>query len=63
MSPSEPELIPNEGVAPVSADDLRSAYRKLALQHHPDRGGVAAVFVRVTDAYNLARTFLKETRP
>jgi hypothetical protein len=49
--------------APVSADDLRSAYRKLALQHHPDRGGVAAVFVRVTDAYNLARTFLKETRP
>jgi DnaJ-domain-containing protein 1 len=46
---------------PVSIDAVRTAYRKLAMQHHPDRGGDAATFSRVTDAYHLALNILTET--
>lgn len=32
---------------------IRTAYRRLAAQHHPDRGGDAAQFRRVREAYEL----------
>ena len=31
--------------------DVRRAYRRLALVHHPDRGGDAAKFLEITDAF------------
>ncbi len=31
--------------------DVRRAYRRLALVHHPDRGGDAARFREITDAF------------
>lgn len=36
-----------------SASDvaLRKAWRKMALQNHPDRGGIDAVFISISDAY------------
>ena len=34
-----------------SLADVRRAYRKLALQHHPDRGGDPARFRELTDAF------------
>ena len=36
-----------------TADDIRRAYRRLALRHHPDRGGDPAVFGAVADAYRV----------
>jgi len=35
----------------ASADDIKSAYRKLAMKHHPDRGGDQKEFVRIKEAY------------
>eukprot|EP00966_Prymnesium_polylepis_P258818 5977523-Prymnesium_polylepis.1 len=39
----------------VSADasdaDVRAAYRKLALRHHPDKGGDGEAFKRCAEAY------------
>ena len=50
------------GVAPDASDDeVRRAYRELALLHHPDRagdeagGGDEAAFVRVQHAYEAIR--------
>ena len=37
----------------ATADEIRKAYRKLALKHHPDRGGSADEFQRVHDAYTI----------
>lgn len=37
----------------ASAAEIRSAYRRLARQHHPDTGGAAADFAAITDAYDL----------
>ncbi|CAE8645060.1 unnamed protein product, partial [Polarella glacialis] len=42
------------GVAPeVSAQEIRKAYRQLALKHHPDRGGDARVFQELSAAYEI----------
>jgi len=32
--------------------DIKTAYRKLAMKHHPDRGGDTATFQTITEAYN-----------
>ena len=37
----------------ASADEIKRAYRKLAMQHHPDKGGDEAQFKQVTHAYEV----------
>lgn len=40
------------GVAKTaSPDEIKKAYRKLASQHHPDKGGDTAMFQRLEEAY------------
>jgi len=40
------------GVQPnASEDEIRTAYKKLAMKHHPDRGGDQAQFQAVQEAY------------
>ena len=36
----------------ASADEIKRAYRKLASQHHPDRGGDTARFQQIQSAYD-----------
>lgn len=45
------------GVAPdATADEVRAAYKRLAMKHHPDRpGGDAEQFRRVQAAYDALR--------
>jgi len=38
--------------ASASEDQIRQAYKRLAMQHHPDRGGDAARFQEVQEAYS-----------
>mgnify|MGYP002049081262 CR=1 FL=1 len=35
----------------ASQDEIKKAYRKLSLEHHPDKGGDSAAFIRVHEAY------------
>ena len=35
----------------ADADQIKKAYRKLAGQHHPDRGGDTAKFQAIEEAY------------
>jgi DnaJ-class molecular chaperone len=37
----------------ASADDIKRAFRKLAMQHHPDRGGNEAQFKEIQAAYDV----------
>ena len=37
----------------ASPDEIKQAYRKLAGQHHPDKGGDTATFQRVQEAYSI----------
>src|SRR3989338_8455421 len=42
------------GVQKGSSDDeLKKAFRKLALEHHPDRGGNAEKFKEINEAYQV----------
>lgn len=36
----------------ASKDEIKKAYKKLAMKHHPDKGGNEAKFKEITDAYN-----------
>lgn len=36
----------------ATADEIKSAYRKLAAQHHPDRGGSTERFQEIQEAYS-----------
>lgn len=41
------------GVQPnASEDEIRSAYKKLAMKHHPDRGGNQTEFQNIQEAYS-----------
>lgn len=36
-------------------DDIKRAYKKLVMKHHPDRGGDAEHFKRITEAYDTLK--------
>lgn len=38
----------------ATKSEIKTAYRKLALKHHPDKGGDAATFNKITTAYKEA---------
>lgn len=72
---ARPDEGPREGAEPTSiwallgvtrdasAGELKAAYRKRALEAHPDHGGDEATFRRVVDAYAEARRRLAKPRP
>lgn len=35
----------------ATQDEIKTAYRRLAMKHHPDRGGTLEEFQRIHDAY------------
>lgn len=37
----------------ATPDEIKKAYRKLASQHHPDRGGDTATFQKIQQAYDI----------
>ena len=37
----------------ATQEEIKKAYRKLAMQHHPDQGGNQGEFQRLLDAYNV----------
>lgn len=39
----------------ASPDELKRAYRKLAMQHHPDRGGDEQHFQKINEAYDTLK--------
>ena len=44
------------GVSPTATpQEIKTAYRKLAIQHHPDQGGDAEKFKQVAEAYEVLK--------
>jgi len=48
--------------ASASQREIKEAYRKLSMQHHPDRNGDPKVFQKVKDAYDLLSNSDKRNR-
>lgn len=44
------------GIEPTAtSQEIKTAYRKLAIKHHPDQGGDADVFKQLTEAYDTLK--------
>ena len=44
------------GVQPTATpQEIKTAYRKLAIKHHPDQGGDADLFKQLTEAYEVLK--------
>lgn len=46
----------------ASADEIKKAFRKAAIEHHPDRGGDEAKFKEVNEAYEVLKDPSKKQR-
>lgn len=46
----------------ASADELKKAYRQLAVKHHPDRGGDEEKFKEISEAYEILKDAEKRKR-
>lgn len=46
----------------ASADEIKKAFRKAAIEHHPDRGGDEAKFKEVNEAYEVLKDDKKRQR-
>jgi len=46
----------------ASQDEIKRAYRKLALQHHPDKGGDDIEFKKINEAYQILSDPQKRTQ-
>lgn len=51
--PLQPWQILEVDPATATGSEIKRAYRRLALQHHPDRGGCAERFLAIRQAYEL----------
>lgn len=46
----------------ASADEIKKAFRRAAVQHHPDRGGDEAKFKEINEAYEVLKDDAKRKR-
>lgn len=46
----------------ASADEIKKAFRRLAIEHHPDRGGDEAKFKEINEAYEILKDEGKRKR-
>ncbi len=46
----------------ASADEVKKAFRKAAVEHHPDRGGDEAKFKELNEAYEVLKDPSKKQR-
>src|SRR3954467_3396362 len=46
----------------ASADEIKKAFRRQAVQHHPDRGGDEAKFKEINEAYEVLKDPSKRQR-
>lgn len=46
----------------ASADEIKKAFRRLAVEHHPDRGGTEEKFKEVNEAYEVLKDSSKRQR-
>lgn len=45
----------------ANSEDVKKAYRALAMKHHPDKGGKQSIFIGMTEAKNKCLAYLSKS--
>jgi len=54
------ELLQLDNTVQITEESLKTAFRKAAMKHHPDRGGDPEIFMKIKESYESLKEHIQQ---